>query len=216
MPFKFGISWRLAAANIQVATVYSFFEVVGAEADDTEAEFIRGICEKRSVTGDNLLSQLVPVISEICLNSAKYSNPKLKSAASLALAKFMLVSSEFCEDNLQVFFTLLEKSPEPVIRANLIVAAGDLSFRFPNTLEPWTPRMYACLRDASPLVRSNTLTVLTHLILNDMIKVRLFWPFSLLKRFSGQVGRMNVLSSVSIATGSSGDETILLTCFIVS
>ena len=83
----------------------------------------------------------------------------------------MLVSSEFCEDNLQVFFTLLEKSPEPVIRANLIVAAGDLSFRFPNTLEPWTPRMYACLRDASPLVRSNTLTVLTHLILNDMIKV---------------------------------------------
>jgi hypothetical protein len=31
--------------------------------------------------------------------------------------------------------------------------------------------MYACLRDDSSLVRSNTLTVLTHLILNDMIKV---------------------------------------------
>ena len=45
-------------------------------------------------------------------------------------------------------------------------------FRFPNTLEPWTPRMYACLRDSSPIVRSNTVTVLTHLILNDMIKVK--------------------------------------------
>ena len=32
--------------------------------------------------------------------------------------------------------------------------------------------MYACLRDDSSLVRSNTLTVLTHLILNDMIKVK--------------------------------------------
>ena len=32
--------------------------------------------------------------------------------------------------------------------------------------------MYACLRDPSPIVRSNTVTVLTHLILNDMIKVK--------------------------------------------
>lgn len=32
--------------------------------------------------------------------------------------------------------------------------------------------MYACLRNESPLVRSNTVTVLTHLILNDMIKVK--------------------------------------------
>ena len=59
-----------------------------------------------------------------------------------------------------------------MIRANMIIAAGDLSFRFPNILEPWTPRMYACLRDDSSLVRSNTVTVLTHLILNDMIKIK--------------------------------------------
>jgi hypothetical protein len=43
--------------------------------------------------------------------------------------------------------------------------------RFPNTVEPWTPKMYARLHDESVKVRSNTLTVLTHLILNDMIKV---------------------------------------------
>ena len=39
-------------------------------------------------------------------------------------------------------------------------------------MEPWTPRMYACLRDDSAMVRANTVTVLTHLILNDMIKVK--------------------------------------------
>jgi condensin complex subunit 1 len=74
--------------------------VVGAEADDTEGEFIRSLCEKRIVSGDNLLAQLAPVISEVC--AGKYASAKLRSAASLALAKFMLVSSEFCDDNLQV------------------------------------------------------------------------------------------------------------------
>jgi condensin complex subunit 1 len=46
-----------------------------------------------------------------------------------------------------------------------------LAARFPNEVEPWTPKMYARLHDESVKVRSNTLTVLTHLILNDMIKV---------------------------------------------
>ena len=87
----------------------------------------------------------------------------------------------------QLLFTVLEKAEEPVIRANLIVALGDLSCRchahttlllilmslprFPNTVEPWTPKMYARLHDSVTRVRSNTLTVLAHLILNDMIKV---------------------------------------------
>jgi hypothetical protein len=145
---------------------------IGAEADDTEGEYIRNVCEKEVVTGGNLLGLFAPAITEVCLFPEKYPDPKLRASASLALAKFMLVSSEFCDTQLQLLFTVLERSPEPVIRANMIIASGDLSFRFPNTLEPWTPRMYACLRDHSPLVRANTITVLTHLILNDMIKVK--------------------------------------------
>jgi hypothetical protein len=96
----------------------------------------------------------------------------------------------------QIFFTMLEKSPEPIIRANLIVGAGDLSFRFPNTLEPWTPRMYACLRDESSHVRSNTLTVLTHLILNDMIKV-FFVILVVLNKYIFQ-SQMNILAANTI------------------
>ena len=62
--------------------------------------------------------------------------------------------------------------PIKLLISSFMYISGDLSFRFPNTVEPWTPRMYACLRDESSFVRSNTLTVLTHLILNDMIKVK--------------------------------------------
>ena len=148
-------------------------EVVGAEADDTEFEFIRNVCESEVVTSpDTLIPAFLPLVQDICANPAKYPEPNLRSAASLALAKIMLVSSKCCEEYLQLLFTVMEKSPEPVIRANLVVATGDLSFRFPNTMEPWTPHMYKMLRDTSSLVRSNTLAVLTHLILNDMIKVK--------------------------------------------
>jgi len=146
--------------------------VVGAEADDAEAEFIRNVCEKEIMYGSTLLASICPVITSICSQPNKYPDPELRASASLALSKFMLVSSEFCEQNLQLLFTVLERSVEPVIRANLIIALGDMSFRFPNTVEPWTPRMYARLHDESISVRSNTLTVLTHLILNDMIKVK--------------------------------------------
>lgn len=36
---------------------------------------------------------------------------------------------------------------EPSIRCNVLVALGDLAFRFPNVLEPYTSSMYQPLTD---------------------------------------------------------------------
>ncbi|ESO89837.1 hypothetical protein LOTGIDRAFT_61640, partial [Lottia gigantea] len=146
--------------------------LAGAAAEDAEAEYIRRICETDIVTGENLLSTLHPLIVAVCTDSTKYPDTQLRTAATLALAKFTMVSSEFCDAHLQLLFTILEKSPNPAIRANTIIALGDLSFRFPNLIEPWTPHLYGRLRDESAQVRKNTLQVLTHLILNDMVKVK--------------------------------------------
>ncbi|EDO34797.1 predicted protein, partial [Nematostella vectensis] len=164
-----------AAKNIASETTMAAEEemgLTGATADDAEIEYIRKICELEIVTGQNLLSLLRPLIVCVVSNPSKFTDPKLQAAAALALAKFMLVSSEFCEAHLQLLFTILEKSPEATIRANTIVAIGDLTFRFPNMIEPWTSNLYARLRDESPHVRKNTMMVLTHLILNDMVKVK--------------------------------------------
>lgn len=76
--------------------------VVGAEADDAEAEFIRNVCEKEIMYGSTLLASICPVITSICSQPNKYPDPELRASASLALSKFMLVSSEFCEQNLQL------------------------------------------------------------------------------------------------------------------
>ncbi|KAK4295273.1 hypothetical protein Pmani_032152 [Petrolisthes manimaculis] len=146
--------------------------LTGAVADDMEAEFIRTVCDTELLNSDNLLGSIRSLIWAVCSNPGKYKDPELRTAATLAFAKIIMVSSEVCEGNLQLLFTILEKSEEPTIRANVIIALGDLSFRFPNQLEPWTPHLYARLRDSSPRVRQNTLTILTHLILNDMVKVK--------------------------------------------
>ncbi|XP_069703056.1 condensin complex subunit 1 [Periplaneta americana] len=146
--------------------------VVGAVADDQEAEYILNVCENDIVTGENLLASLSPLLVTICTNPKKYSDIKLQTAASLSLAKMMMVSSTFCDEHLQLLVTVMEKSTEPAIRSNLIVSLGALAYRFPNITEPWTPHIYGRLRDSSCDVREGTMMVLTQLIMNDMIKVK--------------------------------------------
>ena len=67
---------------------------------------------------------------------------------------------------------VLKSSPFPQARCNAIIALGDLAFRFPNLIEPWTDHLYARLKDEDDTVRLNAVMVLTHLILNDMVKVK--------------------------------------------
>ncbi|VDN13512.1 unnamed protein product [Dibothriocephalus latus] len=151
---------------------------------------------------DHMLARLLPLVVHVCTHQSKFSDPDLQvrefftavvvaaagllalgififeialcvdAAASLALVKFMLVSAVVCERHLQLLFTLAEKSPSEVVRANLVVGLGDLARRFPNLIEPWTPNLYARLRDSSSKVRINALNTLSHLILNDMVKVK--------------------------------------------
>ncbi|KAG7017649.1 Condensin complex subunit 1 [Cucurbita argyrosperma subsp. argyrosperma] len=74
--------------------------------------------------------------------------------------------------NLQLLFTVVETAPSDIVRSNCTIALGDLAVRFPNLLEPWTENMYARLKDPSNSVRKNAVLVLSHLILNDMMKVK--------------------------------------------
>ncbi len=67
---------------------------------------------------------------------------------------------------------MLEHSEDDTIRSNILIALGDLSFRFPNLIEAWNPSIYARLQDKSPNVRKTTIMVLSHLILNGVIKIK--------------------------------------------
>uniref|UniRef100_UPI003D79A548 condensin complex subunit 1 n=1 Tax=Danio rerio TaxID=7955 RepID=UPI003D79A548 len=146
--------------------------LVGASAEDTEAEFIRKICETELLAEGNMLSAFLPLLVKVCSSPGKYSHPQLTTAACLALSQYMMISPAVCKDHIRLLFTVLEKSQLPVVRANTIVALGDLTVRFPNILEPWTPNLYARLSDENASVRLTAITVLTQLVLKDVMKVK--------------------------------------------
>lgn len=146
--------------------------LTGASAEDTEAEFIRKICEIELLAEGNMLSVFLPLLVKVCSSPGRYSHTQLATAACLALSQFMMISPTVCKDNVRLLFTVLEKSPLPVVRANAIIALGDLTVRFPNILEPWTPNLYARLCDENASVRQTAITVLTQLVLKDVMKVK--------------------------------------------
>ncbi|CAH8502557.1 unnamed protein product [Schistosoma margrebowiei] len=147
--------------------------LVGVAADDTEADYIRHICDHELLKSpDLILNPLLNFVTYVCSHPSRFADETVQASASLALAKMMLVNAEVCEPRLQLLFTMAERSQSEIVRANLIVALGDLCRRFPNLIEPWTPNLYARLRDTSAKVRTNALNTLSHLILNDMVKVK--------------------------------------------
>ncbi|KAL7465779.1 hypothetical protein ACHAXS_006100 [Conticribra weissflogii] len=146
-------------------------------AAQAEAETERKVAEisENEIVGRGIISLFTPMLLRVVANEAgTYSSPILMLSATLALCKCMCISKSFCEQHLPLLFSVLAKAPndDQDLRANIVVALGDLAFRFPNEVEPYTPKIYACLRDKSTRVRRHTLMVLTHLILNDMVKVK--------------------------------------------
>ncbi len=137
-----------------------------------EDEYL-GVVADKQIVCNNLLGLFGPILQLVLLNKeGRYGARTLQAVASLSLAKFMSVSLTFCKANLQLLFSVLEHSEDDTIRSNIMIALGDLSFRFPNLIEAWNPSIYARLQDKSPHVRKTTIMVLSHLILNGVIKIK--------------------------------------------
>ncbi|GFP80827.1 condensin complex subunit 1 [Phtheirospermum japonicum] len=142
--------------------------ILDSLAERSEKEIVFG-----GSTGKNLIGHCAPFLSKLCRNfSLMQKYPELQASGMLALCCLMIIDAEYCESNLQLLFTVVENAPSDTVRSNCTIALGDLAVRFPNLLEPWTENMYARLRDQSVSVRKNAVLVLSHLILNDMMKVK--------------------------------------------
>ncbi len=99
-------------------------------------------------------------------------NPTLKAAATLSFSKFLCVSSQFCDEHHLLLFKILEKSDSANIRGNIAIALGDVAVSFSTIIDENSNELYRGLSDPDLVVKKNTLMVLTHLILNGMVKVK--------------------------------------------
>lgn len=98
----------------------------------------------------------------------------------------------------------LEEGPDPAVRNNVVIILADLCIRYTSIVERFLPSVSARLRDEAPLVRRQTLTLLTRLLSEDYIKLRGVLFFRLLStlvdsdasvRNLGRWGGSAVLSS---------------------
>ncbi|XP_022746480.1 condensin complex subunit 1 [Durio zibethinus] len=154
--------------NAELGLAASEEAVLDTLAEKAEKEIV-----SRSSSENNLIGECAPFLSKLCRNfSLMQKYPVLQASAMLALCRFMIIDAKFCDENLQLLFTVVENAPSEIVRSNCTIALGDLAVRFPNLLEPWTENVYARLRDPSVSVRKNAVLVLSHLILNDMMKVK--------------------------------------------
>ncbi|QDZ24827.1 subunit 1 of condensin complex [Chloropicon primus] len=146
----------------------------GAAAADAALDTLLDETEKEILYSNNIVSLCGPLLHVLCTDSdLMQSHIQLRVAATLALTKLMCLDAKYCEQNLPILFSMLaNKSNETEIRSNIVIALGDLVYRFPNKLEPWTKHIYQVLEDQDTKVRKHALMVLSHLILNDMLKVK--------------------------------------------
>ena len=96
----------------------------------------------------------------------------LRAAATLAFSKFLCISSQYCEQHHKLLFKIMETSKDPSIRSNIVIALGDVAVSFSSIIDESNDELYTGLSDSDMVVKKNTLMVLTHLILNGMVKVK--------------------------------------------
>ncbi|KAI8092765.1 non-SMC mitotic condensation complex subunit 1-domain-containing protein [Halteromyces radiatus] len=148
-------------------------EQVGGTAEDDIGDAIIRIREREILfSGKSLLARFGPLLIEVCARNKVYTDRTLQTMATLALGKFMCVSSDFCERHLQLLLTILEKSKDPTIRSNIVIALGDMAVCFNTLIDDNITFLYNRLADEDKMVKKNAVMVLTHLILNGMVKVK--------------------------------------------
>ncbi|KAG7009169.1 condensin complex subunit 1 [Physcia stellaris] len=148
-------------------------DLIGGTTEDDFTEAMSHIRERELLYGENsLLSNFGPLVTEICSNNTAYQDEDLQAAATLCMAKLMCVSSEYCETNLPLLITILERSQNAVTRSNVVIALGDMAVCFNHLIDENTDFLYRRLNDNDASVKRTCLMTLTFLILAGQVKVK--------------------------------------------
>jgi condensin complex subunit 1 len=148
-------------------------DLIGGTTEDDFTEAIAHIRERELLFGkQSLLANFGPLVTEICANNQAYKDRNLQAQTTLCLAKLMCVSSEYCEKNLPLLITILERSEDPIVRSNAVIALGDMAVCFNHLIDENTDFLYRRLNDEDESVKRTCLMTLTFLILAGQVKVK--------------------------------------------
>lgn len=115
-------------ANDDIASQVGF----GSVAADAALDLLKEGVESELMAGGNLVGAWGGVVAALAGKPALLAAaPALRASALLALTKLMALDAAYCERHMPLLFTLLGNAGlEAGVRNNLIVALGDLAFRY--------------------------------------------------------------------------------------
>jgi len=153
--------------------------VGGQEAEvDLSISLIHKIIDEDLLV-NNLISKYVPMITTIakatlkCKSEELESNMLLYKSAIMSYCKLMLINPDFCKNNISFIFDLLNNDEIPSdLKLNVCLSFGDLVNRFPNIMITEVSKFFEGLHSPHKEVVKYTLTVISHLVLNDMLKLK--------------------------------------------
>ena len=147
--------------------------MIGGTNEDDFCDAIQFIKEEELLFGSNsLLGQFCPLVESIVSNSLRFNDTMLQRTACLCLEKLMCISSKYCEKSLPLLITVMEKSPDPVVRSNAILGLGDMAVCFNSLVDENTDYLYYRLHDDDIMVQRTCLMTITFLILAGQVKVK--------------------------------------------
>jgi condensin complex subunit 1 len=148
-------------------------DLIGGTTEDDFQDAMAHIRERELLYGENsLLAKFGPLVTEILANNNAYPDRDLQASATLCLAKLMCVSAEYCEKNLPLLITIMERSEDPIVRSNAVIALGDMAVCFNHLIDENTDFLYRRLNDDDDSVKRTCLMTLTFLILAGQVKVK--------------------------------------------
>ncbi|CAH1786833.1 unnamed protein product, partial [Owenia fusiformis] len=118
------------------------------------------------------------VLTQFSIKSSKVSS-RIRAHAFVTLGKLCLQNEDIAKKCIAAMARELETCSDAAVRNNVIVIMCDLCVRYTNLTDQYIPNIAACLKDQSPLIRKQTLTLLTRLLQEDFLK----WKGSLFFRY---------------------------------
>ncbi|OHS97391.1 hypothetical protein TRFO_36397 [Tritrichomonas foetus] len=111
------------------------------------------------------------LISEKLPNNTKIPS-QIRALAAISLGKLCIVRKDVSTTFVSAFAHLLTSKADPAIKCNSLVVLCDLCVRYSALVDPHVQIMTNCFADPSPVVRHQTLHVVTRLIVEDFLKMR--------------------------------------------
>ncbi|EAY18226.1 hypothetical protein TVAG_122920 [Trichomonas vaginalis G3] len=111
------------------------------------------------------------LISEHLPNETIISS-RVRAIATITLGKLCLVRRDISSSFVAAFAKQLRSSDAPAVKCNCLIVLCDLCVKYTSTVDPYVQEMTLCFVDKYPIVRRQSLLILTRLITEEFIKMR--------------------------------------------